>query len=116
MPYVHVDTGSKGFASNEMFVGITNAEALTTEGTTITFEPWINLTPSAGVGKSVLSARVSLPITVGTEFKFAVKPSALVPVFDRGAYTFRVEFMPYAEVNLKFIKFRTTRHFFYSAI
>lgn len=108
LPYVHVDAGSKGFASNEMFVGITNAEALATEGTTITFEPWINLTPSAGVGKSVLSARVSLPITVGTEFKFAVKPSALVPVFDRGAYTFRVEFMPYAEVNLKFIKFRLT--------
>lgn len=109
VPYVNVDTGASGFATKEMFVGIANPEALKEDGTNITFEPWINLTPSAGVGKSCLSARVSFPITLGTEFKFAIKPKETVPiVFNKCAYTVKVEFMPYAEVKLWFVKFRLT--------
>ena len=106
LPYVHVDTGANGFATKEMFVGIQNAEAVSQEGTKITFEPWINLTPSAGVGKSFLSARVAFPITLGTEFNLAIKPQNIT--FDKCAFTVKVDFMPYAEVKWKIIKFRLT--------
>ena len=109
VPYVHVDTGSKGFSSKEMFIGVQNVEALKEEGTDIKFEPWINLTPSAGVGKSFLSARVALPITLGTEFTLNFKPKATVPItFKKCAFTIRVDFTPYAEVKWKIIKFRLT--------
>lgn len=54
--------------------------------------------------------QMGLPITLGTEFKFNVKLENLIPVIlpSRAALTVKVEFMPYAELNLKIIKFRLT--------
>ena len=101
-PYVSSDIGGKGIASTEMFLGVEGARA---EESKIVFEPWISIVPSAGVGKSWVSVRASLPITLGTEFTFGLKDTA--PSIDKLALTIKVNFMPYAEVN-KLIKFRLT--------
>ena len=106
-PYVNCDFGGKGIAATEMFVGIEKGSGQSND--TIKFEPWVSVIPSAGIGKSAISVRASLPITLGTEFKFKYTSNATNanPItLDGLAITTKVNFVPYADLNLYVFKFR----------
>ncbi len=99
-PYFYPYATGKGIHSTEFYVGLENSSASTAD---ITFEPWICFTPSAGLGVSALSIRMSLPIKTGIHTVVSVAPK--VKLKEMGLFL-GVNFQPYMEVDLKVVKLR----------
>ncbi len=102
-PYIRGKAGGRALYPTEIYVGLEDSSA---KETTIKFEPWFQIIPSFGLGYTVASVRGAIPVKVGTEFAFKVKPSGTS--FDSFGINFGVNFSAYAEADIKIAKLKYT--------
>ncbi len=103
-PYVRPSAGAKALYPTELYVGLEKEDS--GKGYDISFGPWVRITPSVGIGKSFLSARVSTPVKLGSQFKLHIADTLNTVDFKKAALTVQTDFVPYVELNFKIISFK----------